>query len=241
MLISQKLKVLNWVHNTIFLNLAFVSLFFQPSLAQHAPSPVEIRNYNELFSAAASGDLNALITQLELGVYLEQKDGNERTALLIATHFSHDEFVHVLLENRADSNAMDNQDYDLITIAAVNNDIDVIKLGLDYGADPTAITSPYQGTALIAAAHLGHVETVDLLIKAGAPLDHINNLGWTALIESIVLGDGGSNHTEILRLLVDAGADVTIGNRAGVTPLNLAKQFGFDEMVAILEQADIDE
>jgi len=35
----------------------------------------------------------------------------------------------------------------------------------------------------------------------------VNNLGWTALIESIVLGDGGERHTETLRLLVEAGAD----------------------------------
>ena len=60
------------------------------------------------------------------------------------------------------------------------------------------ITSRYDGTALIAAAHLGHAEVVRMLIAAGGPLDHVNNLGWTALIESIVLGDGGRNHTDTL-------------------------------------------
>lgn len=47
--------------------------------------------------------------------------------------------------------------------------------------------------ALIAAAHLGHVEVVKALIAGKAPLDRVNNLNWTALIESIVLGDGGPN------------------------------------------------
>ena len=70
------------------------------------------------------------------------------------------------------------------------------------------VTSRYDGTALIAAAHLGHVEVVRELIRAGAPLDHVNNLGWTALIESIVLGDGGPRHTATLKALVDAGANV---------------------------------
>ena len=35
---------------------------------------------------------------------------------------------------------------------------------------------------------LGHDGVVRQLIAAGAPLDHVNNLHWTALIESIVLG-----------------------------------------------------
>ena len=37
--------------------------------------------------------------------------------------------------------------------------------------------------------------------EAGAPLDHVNNLGWTALMEAVVLGDGGSDHQEVVRLL----------------------------------------
>ena len=81
------------------------------------------------------------------------------------------------------------------------------------------ITSPYQGTALIAAAHLGHVEVVRTLIDANAPLNHVNNLGWTAVIEAIVLGDGGARHIATLKALVDAGADISIPDRSGKTPI----------------------
>ena len=49
-----------------------------------------------------------------------------------------------------------------------------------------------------------------MLVAAGAPLDHLNNLGWTALIESIVLGDGGKRHVATLKALVDAGANVNL-------------------------------
>ncbi len=76
-----------------------------------------------------------------------------------------------------------------------------------------------------------------MLIKAGAPLDHVNNLTWTALMESIVLGDGGKRHTETLRALVAAGANVNIPDRAGITPLAHARGRGYKEMVAILEKA----
>ena len=98
------------------------------------------------------------------------------------------------------------------------------------------MTSRYDGTALIAAAHLGHAEIVKILIEAGAPLDHVNNLGWTALIESIVLGDGGPRHTETLRALVEAGADLKIPDRQGQTPLSLAQARGYAEMVDILQK-----
>ena len=70
----------------------------------------------------------------------------------------------------------------------------MLELALASGGNARAITSPYKGTALIAAAHLGHAKVVEALIAAKAPLDHVNNLGWTALIEAIVLGDGGPRH-----------------------------------------------
>ena len=57
------------------------------------------------------------------------------------------------------------------------------------------------------------------LIKAGVPLDHINNLRWAALIESIVLGDVGPNHIACLKALVDAGANVSVPEGSGVSPL----------------------
>jgi ankyrin repeat protein len=79
------------------------------------------------------------------------------------------------------------------------------------------------------------VEIVRELIRAGAPLDHVNNLGWTALIESIVLGDGGPRHTATLAALVDAGANVNLADRGGATPLALARGRGYREMVALLE------
>ena len=74
------------------------------------------------------------------------------------------------------------------------------------GASAKLTTSRYDGTALIAAAHLGHDGVVRQLIAAGAPLDHVNNLHWTALIEAIVLGDGGRRHQAVVQALLKAGA-----------------------------------
>jgi ankyrin repeat protein len=145
--------------------------------------------------------------------------------------------ARTLVRLGADANALERQQYDIVTIAAVADDVPMLKLALEGGCRAGNVTSPYQGTALIAAAHLGHVEVVRTLIAAKAPLDHVNNLGWTALIESIVLGDGGKRHTATLKSLIDAGANVNLADRSGDTPLTLAKRRGYTEMVKILETA----
>ena len=103
-----------------------------------------------------------------------------------------------------------------------------------FAHDATSIVST---TALIAAAHLGHDEVVRELIRGGAPLDHVNNLGWTAALEAVILGDGGPRHVAVLRALVEAGADPGLPDRQGVTPLEHARRRGYAEMVAILESA----
>jgi len=100
----------------------------------------------------------------------------------------------------------------------VANDVKMLKIALSAGAKSGHTTSRYDGTALIAAAHLGHVEVVRTLIAAGAPLNHVNNLAWMALIKSIGHGDGGPNHIACLSALVDAGANVTIADGSGMSP-----------------------
>jgi ankyrin repeat protein len=96
-------------------------------------------------------------------------------------------------------------------------------------------TNRYGGTALIPAAHHGHPEAVRILLGTAIDKDHVNNLGWTALLEAVILGNGGPVHTEILRLLVEAGANPNIADREGVTPLAHAKRHGYAAMVRILE------
>ena len=119
----------------------------------------------------------------------------------------------------------------------MRDDVATLELALALGTRPGNVTSPYDGTALIAAAHLGHVDVVRVLIDAGAPLDHVNNLGWTALLEAVILGDGGPRHLAVLRMLVAAGAAVDLADRQGRTPLDHARARGYAEMIAILESA----
>ncbi len=175
--------------------------------------------------------INSLIGS---GADVTQTDGRGRTALHVAAFASHDKVVAALAQAGADPNRLQFDKYDIITIAAVANDFAMVRTAINAGGSAKNITSIYSGTALIAAAHLGNWESVQVLIEAGAPLDHVNNLGWTALMESVVLGDGGPDHVETARLLVAAGADRSIGDNAGVTPLEHALARGYDQMVKVL-------
>ena len=217
--------------------IAIFALVVTAAAAQTPPSDSELRAYRGLHAAAAAGNVAEIEKLAGAGEKLEDKDGNSRTPLHVAVFMGKRDAAGALLRLGANPNALDGQRYDIITIASVANDVPMLKLAIEGGASVKNITSPYDGTALIAAAHLGHAEVVRTLIAAGAPLDHVNNLGWTALIESIVLGDGGKNHTDTLEALVKAGANVNLPDRSGFTPLRLAKVRGYDAMVRILEAA----
>ena len=208
-----------------------------PASAQIAPTEAQLRAYRGLHAAAARGDVADLEKRIATGENKEATDQRQRTPLHVAVYRKQHDAARALIRLGADPNKLDIDRYDIITIAAVANDLPILRIAIEGGGNPKAITSRYDGTALIAAAHLGHAEIVRVLIAAKAPLDHVNNLRWTALIESIVLGNGGKNHTDTLRALVDAGADVNIPDGSGSTPLQLAKSRGYREMVAILEKA----
>jgi ankyrin repeat protein len=205
--------------------------------AQVAPSDTEIAAYKYLHKAATVADIAAIRQAGKNRTQLNARDSYGRTPLMVAAYAKRIDAATALIVAGADLDALDRDRYDVVTIASVANDVTMLKLVLASGAKAGQMTSPYDGTALIAAAHLGHVEVVRTLSAAGAPLDHVNNLNWTALIESIVLGDGGPNHIACLTALVDAGADVNIADGNGVTPLQLAQRHGYDEMVRILKVA----
>ena len=212
------------------------TLVFSHAGAQTPPSERELATYRGLHAAAARGDVDEVRRLATANGHVNARDANGRTPLHVAAFQGHGGAIRALLAAGADPNILDNQHYDAVTILAVRDDVAILKVLLSGGASPKLITSPYDGTALIAAAHLGHADIVRELIKAGAPLDHVNNLGWTALMEAVVLGDGGPRHTETVRALLEAGADQGIPDRQGLTPLAHARARGYASIVRMLEQ-----
>src|SRR3989442_11948519 len=192
------------------------------SFAQTPPSERDLRIQAGLQDAAARGDVAEIEKLIAEGEKPNIQDANSRTPLHVAAFLRKHAAAQALIRLGANPNALDAQRYDIITIAAVNNDLDMLTIALEGGGNARAITSPYNGTALIAAAHRGHVEIVRALIAAKAPLNHVNNLGWTALLEAVVLGNGGANHTATVEALGKANADVNVPDRHRTTALGPA-------------------
>ncbi len=205
--------------------------------AQTGPSAREAASYTGLHAAAWTGDTAQIDKLLATRADPNMRDGHGRTPLHVATFARQRGAIGALVRGGADLGLLENDRYDAVTIAAVADDEQTLGLLLQLGASAKLITSRYDGTALIAAAHLGHNGVVRQLIQAGAPLDHVNNLHWTALIESIVLGQGGPRHVATLQALVEAGANTQLADRQGQTPLALARARGYAPMVQILLKA----
>lgn len=218
--------------------LAFALVFTGASAqAQVAPSAAEAAAYTGLHAAAHQGDAAKIARLVAGGAAVGATDAHGRTPLHVATFARQREAVRALVKAGADINRLENDRYDAVTIASVADDEDTLRVLLQLGASAKQTTSRYDGTALIAAAHLGHDGVVRQLIAAGAPLDHVNNLHWTATIEAVVLGDGGSRYQATLKALIDAGANLQLTDRHGQTPLALARARGYTAMVRMLEMA----
>ena len=212
-----------------------------PAVAQAGPSAAEAARYTGLHAAAHAGDLTQIERLLSTTANrqrdLSARDAHGRTPVHVAAFARQRDALRALAKAGANLELLESERYDAVTIAAVADDEETLGALLSLGASAKLMTSRYDGTALIASAHLGHDGVVRQLIAAGAPLDHVNNLHWTAMIESIVLGNGGTRHQEVLRALLAAGASTQLMDGRGATPLQLAKARGYKEMVLMLERA----
>ncbi len=161
-------------------------------------------------------------------------DVHASNLLLLATKNNDLEMISFLLSLGADVNQQ-NAIYDSAFLyTGVSGNVEIAKLYLAHGAR-FDLFNRYKGTALIPAAERGHVEYVRLLASTpNYPINHVNKLGWTALMEAVILGDGTDKYVEIVGILIAAGADKTIPDRSGITALEHAENKQLEAIVALL-------
>jgi ankyrin repeat protein len=192
----------------------------------------------QLIAAAERGDTTAALSLLAAGADINAQDARGRTAAMAATHAQHADTVQALIQAGADINLRDDRSDNVLLYAGAEGLLDILRLAIAAGAD-TRLTNRFGGTALIPAAERGHVDVVrELLTTSDVDVNHVNRLGWTALLEAIVLSDGGPRHQQIVELLLAHGADVNLPDKDGVTPLQHARQRGFAEIERMLVQAN---
>src|SRR3954452_18565890 len=126
-----------------FLVLIVGLLLVLPAAAQTPPGAAEVAAYHGLHAAAASGDAAEIARLIAAGEKAAAVDSHRRTPLHVAAHLAHQAAAQALLRGGANPNALDAQQYDIVTMAAVNNDVPMLKLALAGGGDPKNVTSPY--------------------------------------------------------------------------------------------------
>jgi len=210
------------------------------SACQSEPKKGEAENMSmnqSLIEQAKQGNTERVKELLQSGAAINATDEAGRTAVMAAAYNNHVETVQLLIEEGADIDIRDRNLNNVFLYAGAEGQLEILRLAIAAGADPT-LTNRFGGTALIPASERGHVEIVrELLTRTDVDVNHVNNLDWTALLEAVILGDGGERHQEIVRLLIEHGADIHLADGNGVTPLQHAQERGFKEIERILLEA----
>jgi ankyrin repeat protein len=188
-----------------------------------------------LLRAARDGDADAAAVALRAGADIEARDERRRTALLLAATHDRVAVAQVLVAMGADPDALDDRHDTPWLVTGVTGSVAMLETLLPANPD-LGVRNRYGGVSVIPASERGHVDYVRRVVRTGIDVDHVNDLGWTAMLEAVILGDGGADHQEIVRILLRAGADPSIGDRDGVTPLEHAERRGFTEIARILRR-----
>jgi len=189
-----------------------------------------------LIEAAAAGQADEVARLIQGGAPLDAQDGQGRSALLRAVAGDHVAIAKTLLDAGASPNTQAaNRDTPWLLAGALGR-TEIIAAMLPRRPD-LSIRNRYGGNALIPACERAHVEAVKLLLTSGIDIDHINDLGWTCLLEIVILGDGGPRHQQVARLVLDAGANPSLSDKDGVTPLAHARQRSQQAIARLIEQA----
>lgn len=188
----------------------------------------------ELLTRARIGTAESIQKLIEDGADLTTINEKGASALLIATQENNIATATALLEAGADVNQQDQLQDSPFLYAGAEGRFEILTLMLDKKPNYNLLNR-YGGTALIPAAEKGHVDNVRLLLeKTPIDVNHINQSGWTALLEAIVLSDGGETQQEIIQLLLEHGADPNKKDSRGISPLTYAKQKGYGRIATML-------
>lgn len=189
-----------------------------------------------LLAAAQRGDATAAALAVRAGANLETRDQRGRTPLLLAVTEERLAVARLLVHLGANPDALDDQHDTPWLVTGVTGSVDMLEVLLPAGPD-LKIRNRFGGTSLIPASERGHVAYIRRVVRTDIEINHVNNLGWTALLEAVILGDGSRRYQQIVSTLLDAGADPKIADRQGVTALQHAEQRGQRAVARILRDA----
>ena len=184
--------------------------------------------------AAQQGELAKLKSCLRQVVDINACNRQGQTAITLASLNKKYDCVTALIDAGVDINKQDQTCLQPFLISCMNNDLTLLRLILPARPDLNRLTR-FGGVGLTPACEKGHLEIVkELLIRSNINVNHTNFVGWTPLLEAIVLNDGGETQQTIVALLLEHGASPYMTDKYGKTPLELAREKGYEEIAQLL-------
>ncbi|MEF3092281.1 hypothetical protein CD006_01585 [Enterobacter sp. 10-1] len=188
----------------------------------------------EYLLAAEQGNLAQLKQCLLQGVNINSTNRLGQTAIVLASLHQHYDCVAQLIDAGIDINKQDQTCFNPFLLSCLNNDLTLLRLILPAAPDLNCLTR-FGGVGLTPACEKGHLAIVkELLTHTAINVNHTNFVGWTPLLEAIVLNDGGDTQQAIVALLLEHGASPHMTDKYGRTPLELARDKGFSEIARLL-------
>ncbi|MET0965714.1 MAG: ankyrin repeat domain-containing protein [Nakamurella sp.] len=187
----------------------------------------------DLLDAAAAGDADAVAIALRAGASIEATDDHGRTPLLLAAAADRVDAARLLVVLGADPDAQDAQLDSAWLVTGVTGSVPMLETLLPAHPDLN-LRNRFGGLSVIPASERGHVDYVRRVVSTGINVNHINDLGWTAMLEAVVYGDGSEPYQQIVGILLAAGADPGIADANGRTALEHAQAMGYDGIAAQL-------
>jgi uncharacterized protein len=202
----------------------------------HMASSQSTDSSRAMLEAAARGDVETLKRLMAAGISLETANVAGETPLHLAVKHNQLAAAVLLIEGGGNINAQAaNKDSPWLLAGALGR-TEMLRHMIPKGPD-FSLRNRFGGNALIPACERAHVETVKLLLTTKMDVNHVNNLGWTCLLEIVILGDGGPRHAEVTKLVLAAGADPNIADKDGISPLAHARQKGQTEIARLIAAA----
>jgi ankyrin repeat protein len=179
------------------------------------------RAMGDIWRAAEAGDVGEVERLVgQDPSLLDANTGRGRTPLIAASRSGHVGVVRWLLDRGAAMHERDGKGCTAIWWACLYGHPSVVAVLLERGADPTTANDRGE-TPLMGASACDRTEVVRHLLahpSAAATINCFDRGGGTALYHACQCGSG-----EAVRLLLKHGADPTIANNLGTTPIAAAE------------------
>lgn len=194
-----------------------------------------------LLKAVALGQIEQVRQLLNDGCDVFVEDEAGRSPLMIAIQNNDLPLVKELLAFGADVNQRDNTQLTPFICAAANGFDEIVSEILRSGRADLASVNRFGGTALLPSSEKGYLRTVQLCLTAGVPVNHVNRLGWSALLEATILGNGGFLYQDVIRELIQHQADVNQVDDTGRDTVDYVKEADNEQLLAIVEREEVED